>query len=53
MQQISKREYKTRNDCVRKVIHWDLCKKFKFDHMNKWYMHNLESVLENEMHKIV
>ena len=19
--------------------------------MNKWYMHNLESVLENEMHK--
>ena len=23
-------------------------KKFKFDHTNKWYIHNLESVLENE-----
>ena len=31
-----------------KVIHWELCKKLKFDHKNKWYMHNKESVLENE-----
>ena len=29
------REYKTRHSCVGKVIHWELCKKFKFDHMNK------------------
>ena len=28
-----------------KVIHWELCKKFKFDHTNKWYMLNPESVL--------
>ena len=35
-----------------KVIHWELNKKFKFVHTNKWYMLNLESVLENEMHKI-
>ena len=35
------------------VIHWELCKKFKFDHTNKWYMHNLESILENETHKIL
>ena len=38
---------------VGKVIHWELCKKFKFDHTNKWYMHNPESVVENEMHKIL
>ena len=43
--------YKTRQDWVGKVIHWELCKKLKFDHMNKWY--NPESVLENEMHKLL
>ena len=35
-----------------KVTHWKLCKTFKFDHMNKWCMHNPESIRENEMHKI-
>ena len=33
------------------VIHWELCKKLKFDHTNKWYMHKPVSVLENETHK--
>ena len=33
------------------MIPWELCKKLKFDHMNKWYMHNPTSVLENETHK--
>ena len=45
------KEYKTTNEWVKKVIHWELCKKFKFDHTNKWYMLNLEPVLENERHK--
>ena len=26
------------------MIHWELCKKFKFDHTNKWYIHNPEFV---------
>ena len=47
---LAKKGYKTRHDCVGKVIHWELCKKLKFDHTNKWYMHNPESVLENETH---
>ena len=34
------------------MILWELCKMFKFDHTNKWYIHNPESVLENEIHKI-
>ena len=38
---------------MEKVIHRELCKKFKFDHTNKWYMHNPESVLGNETHKIL
>ena len=25
-----------------------MCKKFKFDYTNKWYMHNTASVLEND-----
>ena len=29
--------------------HWEQCKKFKFHHMNKWYMYNTESVQENGM----
>ena len=29
-------EYKTRHDRVGKVILRELCKKMKFDHMNKW-----------------
>ena len=47
------REYKTWHDWVGKVTHWELCKKFKFDHTNKWYVYNLKSVLENETHEIL
>ena len=36
-----------------KVIHWEMYKKQKFDHMNKWYMHNPEFGLENEKHKLL
>ena len=50
---ISKREYKTRHEWVGKVIHWELCKKLKFDQTTKWHMHKPESTLENEMHKIL
>ena len=42
------KEYKTRHDWVDKVINWEMCKKFKFDHTNKWYMHNPAAVLEND-----
>ena len=28
-------------------------KKFKFDHTNKWYMHSLAPVLENNTHKVL
>ena len=51
MQKFGQKEYKTRNNWVEKVVHLELCKKFKFHHTNKWYMHNPESVLENELQK--
>ena len=43
----AQKEYKTRHDWVGKVIHWEMCKKFKFDHTNKWYIPNPAPVLEN------
>ena len=49
----AQKEYKTRHDWVGKVIHWELCKKLKFDHANKWYMHNPATFLENETDKLL
>ena len=46
---LAQKEYKARHDWVSKVIHWEMCKKFKFDHTNKWYMHNPAPVLENKL----
>ena len=34
-----------------KVVHWELRKKFEFDHTNKWYMLNPESILKNDTQK--
>ena len=38
---------------VGKVIHWEMCRKFKFDHTKKWYMHNPAPVLENDTHELL
>ena len=50
---LAQKEYKTRHDGVGKVIHREMCKKFKFDYANKWYMHNPVPVLENNTHKLL
>ena len=50
---LAQKEYKTRHDWVGKVILWEMCKKSKFDHTNKWYMHNLASFLENNIHRLL
>ena len=50
---LAQREFKARHDLVGKVIHWEMCKKFKFDHTNRWYMHNPAPVLENDSHKLL
>ena len=41
------------HDWVGKVIHWEMCKKLKFDHTTKWYMHNPAYVLENDTYKLL
>ena len=50
---LAQKEHKARHDWVGKVIHWEMCKKFQFDHTNKWYMHNPAPVLENDTHKLL
>ena len=45
---LAQKEYKTRHAWVGKVIPWEMCKKFKFDQTDKWYMHYTTSVLEND-----
>ena len=50
---LAQKEYKTRHDWVGEMIHWEMCKKFKFDHRNKWYMHNPAAVPENDTHKLL
>ena len=36
-----------------KMIHWELCKKFKFDHVDKWFLHNLATILEKGIYKLL
>ena len=50
---LAQKEYKTRHNWVGKVIHWEMCKKFKFDHMNKCYIHNPAYVLENDTQTLI
>ena len=50
---LAQKEYKTRHNWVGKVINWEFCKKFQFDHMNKCDMHNPDFVPGNETHKLL
>ena len=45
--------YKTTHGWLYKVIHRELCKKFIFDHRDKWHMLSSEPILENATHKII
>ena len=49
----AQKKYKTRHDWVSKVIHWEMCSKLKFNHTNKWYIHNPAAVLENDTQKLL
>ena len=50
---LAQKEFKARHDWVGKVIHWEMYKKFRLDHANKWYMDNAAPVLENDTHKLL
>ena len=46
------KEYKTWHNKKKKLIHWELCKRIKFDHADKWYVYKQVSIQENEIQKI-
>ena len=50
---LAQKKYKARHDWIGKVIHWEMCRKFQFDHTNKWYMYNPAPVLENYSHELL
>ena len=50
---LAQKEYEARHHWASKVIHWEMCKKFKFNHANIWYIHNLASFKENNTHKLL
>ena len=50
---LAQKKYKAKHGWVGKVINWEMCKKFKFDHANKWCVHNPAPVHENDTHKLL
>ena len=38
---------------VGKVIHWEMCMKFRYDHTNKWYVHKSAPVPQNDTYKLL
>ena len=50
---LAQKEYKTSHHWVGKVIHWEMCKKFKSDDTSEWYLHNPAPVLEKDTHKLL
>ena len=51
--QLAQKEYKHRHDRVATMIHWELSKQMGFNHVEKWYQHKPEAVLENDNHKLL
>ena len=49
---LAQKEYKVIHGWVGKAIHCEMCKKFRFEHTNKWYIYNPAPVLENDTHKL-
>ena len=50
---LAQKEYKRRHDKVCLNIHWALCKKYGVKVCERWYEHNVESVIENDIVKIL
>ena len=49
---MAQKEYKRRHDNVAKEVHWDICKKNRLEHSEKWHEHVLEGAVENEEIKV-
>ena len=45
---LAKTECKARYDWVDKVIYWELCKRIKFEHPNKWFIPKQKFILKKK-----
>ena len=50
---LAQKEYKRRQDKVCLNIHWVLCKKYGVKVCERWYEHMVESVIENDIVKVL
>ena len=50
---LAQREYKKKHDNVARIVHWKLCEKLSFEKLEKWYLHNPQTVTENVNHRLV
>ena len=52
-EKFAQKEYKRRHGNVAKKVHWDIYKKNRLEHMEKWYEHVPEGTVENEEVKVL
>ena len=52
-EKLAQKEYKRWHDNASKKDHWDVCKKNKLEHSEKWYKHAPEGAVENEEIKVL
>ena len=50
---LAQKEHKRRHDNVAKKVHWNICKKNRLKHREKWYEHVPEGAVENEQIKVL
>ena len=52
-EKLAQKDYKRRQNNVAKKVHWDICKKKRLEHSEKWYEHAPEGAVENEEIKVL
>ena len=52
-EKLAQKEYKRRHDNVAKKVHWDIYKKNRLEHSEKWYELASEGEVENEEIKVL
>ena len=52
-EKLAQREFKRKHNNVATKVRWDLCKKSRLEHAEKWYEHIPEEAVENEEVKVL
>ena len=52
-EKLAQKEYKSRHDNVKRIVHWKLCRNCNLERSEKWYEHTPEGVVDNEEVKIL